>query len=85
LVPANPVDHAVARGYIKQVAQLVGVGEAPARLAEATQQGDPDRLENIGRIELGSEQGGQLSADRLTQVRLILDEDALCGGGVAVA
>src|SRR5262249_48164444 len=77
LVLADAVDQAVARGDKQEAAEVVGIGEAPAGLAKTTEHICPDRLEDVGGIELGTEGSREVPGDRLAQVRLIGKEDAL--------
>src|SRR5207245_6679561 len=54
-VLADAVDQAVPRGDEEKAAEVVGVEETAGGLAEAAAHVGPDRLDNVGRIELGTE------------------------------
>src|SRR5262245_35760405 len=70
---ADAVNQPVARRDEQEAAELISIGEAPAAFAEAAQQVDPDRLDDVGRIKFGTKPSRQLTADDPAQVRLVLD------------
>jgi hypothetical protein len=69
----------------KRNPEVVRVDEAPAGLAKLAEHIRPDRLDNVGRVELGAVGGRQVPADRLAQVRFEGKKDLLRGRRVATA
>src|SRR6266542_325513 len=63
LVLADTVDEAVAGGLEEKGAEVVGIGEAQARVAEPAQNVAPDRLDDIDGVELGPQPRRQLAAN----------------------
>jgi hypothetical protein len=75
LVLANAVQETVTGHLHKKCPQLIGVGEAPARCAKAFEQIAPCGLDDVERIELRPQAGGQEAAHDLAQVWFILVKD----------
>jgi hypothetical protein len=82
---AKTVDEAITRGLDQKQAELVHAGKFPAGIAETLKDIAPDGLDNVRRIELGAQMKGEQAAHDLSQVRLELKEDFLCGCGIAAA
>src|SRR5262249_18582167 len=64
--------------------QVVAVREPPSLRPVALQDVGPDRLDDVDRVELGPEWGGQPPPHHRAEERLIIAEDPLRGGILAV-
>jgi hypothetical protein len=77
------VDEAVA-GYLdKESAEVVGVRETPPAPPKSVKEIGPDRLYDVGRVELGSEPIRQPSPDDLSEDWFIEGENPLGGGMIS--
>jgi hypothetical protein len=57
LTLADAIDQAVVCGDEEEPAEVIHLGETPAGLAEPAGQIGPDRLDDVGRVELGADGG----------------------------
>jgi hypothetical protein len=73
------VDEAVAGYFDKESAEVVGVRETPPAPPKPVKEIGPDRLYDVGRVELGPEPTRQPSPDDLSENRLIVSENPLGG------
>ena len=77
------VNEAVAGYFDKESAKVVGVRETPPAPPKPVKQIGPDRLYDVGRVELGSEPVRQPSPDDLSENRLIEGENPFGSGVIA--
>src|SRR5438270_9045460 len=80
---AKSIDQPVTRHLDQKRAKLLEALESPSRFAQAIDQVGPDRLHDVGRIELRSQRAGNAAMNRHPHVRLKGDEHLLDGALVA--
>lgn len=75
-VTADLIDQPMVGQLRQERAELVSVVEPPAQFAEPAQHFDPDRLDNIGSVELGAEFGRKPPPNNHPEVGFVLANES---------